>query len=213
AAGGPQQGAPPQALLPEGQTLRSLMGEEDRVEYEAALATLELPPGALDRFDPWFAGINLGMLTVVRKGYNPNAGADMALTKLAQEQGKDRAGLETAEFQLDMFDSTPIDLQLFYLDRTVEQLPRASDTIDTMLADWLAGNTEALAAVMNAGFEDPAAYEWLITRRNRNWAGWIDQRLDQPGVVFVAVGAGHLAGLGSVQEQLDELGIEVERVQ
>jgi uncharacterized protein YbaP (TraB family) len=34
----------------------------------------------------------------------------------------------------------------------------------------------------------------------------------RPGVVFVAVGAGHLTGTGSVQDQLTRAGLKVERV-
>lgn len=40
----------------------------------------------------------------------------------------------------------------------------------------------------------------------------IDKRLDKPGTVFVAVGAGHLAGKDSVQDQLAAYGHEAERV-
>jgi uncharacterized protein YbaP (TraB family) len=42
---------------------------------------------------------------------------------------------------------------------------------------------------------------------------WIKQRLTKPGKVFIAVGAGHLAGRGSVQEQLAKQGITATRVQ
>ncbi|MFD1959524.1 TraB/GumN family protein [Novosphingobium panipatense] len=53
----------------------------------------------------------------------------------------------------------------------------------------------------------------LITDRNANWAGWLKARLAKPGSVFVAVGAGHLAGPGSVQDQLAAAGIVSTRVQ
>ena len=43
-------------------------------------------------------------------------------------------------------------------------------------------------------------------------AKWISRRLEQPGTVFVAVGAGHLVGQGSVEDQLEKLGIESKRV-
>ena len=33
-----------------------------------------------------------------------------------------------------------------------------------------------------------------------------------PGTIFVAVGAGHLAGKGSVQDQLKTLGIKARRI-
>jgi uncharacterized protein YbaP (TraB family) len=55
-------------------------------------------------------------------------------------------------------------------------------------------------------------YQRLLTSRNANWAQWIEQRLQQPGTVFVAVGAGHLAGADSVQRQLRRRHVKVERV-
>jgi uncharacterized protein len=55
--------------------------------------------------------------------------------------------------------------------------------------------------------------ELLLTNRNRAWAEWIAARLDKPGVVFMAVGAGHLAGEQSVQAQLAARGIASSRVQ
>ena len=51
-----------------------------------------------------------------------------------------------------------------------------------------------------------------VARRNARWADWVSARMAQPGTVFVAVGAGHLAGKGSVQALLGEKGLKVERV-
>ena len=42
----------------------------------------------------------------------------------------------------------------------------------------------------------------------RRWADWIAARMQTPGTVFVAVGAGHLAGKDSVLVQLAERGID-----
>jgi hypothetical protein len=52
-----------------------------------------------------------------------------------------------------------------------------------------------------------------MVNRNQAWAEWLDQRLDQPGTIMVAVGAGHLAGADSVQTMLKARGIEAKRVQ
>ena len=66
---------------------------------------------------------------------------------------------------------------------------------------------------MNESLEaTPELARVLLTNRNATWAQWIKTRLDRPGTVFVAVGAGHLAGKGSVQEQLGALDIKVSRV-
>ena len=66
--------------------------------------------------------------------------------------------------------------------------------------------------MINAELTSPVLYERLLTSRNANWAEWIERRLAQPGTVFVAVGAGHLAGRGSVQDQLERRGVKVTRV-
>ena len=66
---------------------------------------------------------------------------------------------------------------------------------------------------MNADEADAGLTEALVTRRNQAWATWIEARLAKPGTVFVAVGAGHLAGPGSVQDQLAGAGVKTERLQ
>ena len=52
-----------------------------------------------------------------------------------------------------------------------------------------------------------------MARRNANWAEWLAKRLEEPGTVMVAVGAGHLAGKGSVQELLKAKGLKTTSVQ
>ena len=59
----------------------------------------------------------------------------------------------------------------------------------------------------------PEIAKVLIDTRNANWVRWLEHRLDQPGTVLVAVGAGHLAGKGSVIDLLQKQGYKVERVQ
>ena len=114
--------------------------------------------------------------------------------------------------QIALFDSMPQDAQLSFLDETVEALPKAKTTLDEMVAEWIEGDADQLAALMNAELTDPVLRDRLLTSRNANWAGWIENRLAQPGTVFIAVGAGHLAGVGSVQDQLRKRGVKVRRV-
>ena len=53
----------------------------------------------------------------------------------------------------------------------------------------------------------------LIVDRNQAWAHKIAGIMqDTPGTVFIAVGAGHLAGPDRLQLQLEKLGIETTRV-
>ncbi len=58
----------------------------------------------------------------------------------------------------------------------------------------------------------PELYEALLTRRNRAWTDWLIARLDRPGTVLFAVGAGHLAGRVSVQSMLAGRGFTARRI-
>ncbi|MDN3645466.1 TraB/GumN family protein [Pontixanthobacter aestiaquae] len=55
-------------------------------------------------------------------------------------------------------------------------------------------------------------YQVLLTDRNRNWAEWLENRLDTPGTILLAVGAGHFEGNDSVQNMLTERGLYAERL-
>lgn len=198
------------AMLPEGQTLRDLMTEENRAEYEAALDGLGVPAAALDPVEPWAATLNLSMLPLMQAGWQPNSGVEMVLRQRGED--KQRGALETVEEQVALFDTLPMDAQLELLDATVENIDQMVSSLDLMKVEWLEGDAAALGELMNAEMDDPALYERLLVNRNRNWASWIENRLDTPGTVFIAVGAGHLAGEGSVQSLLKERGLTVERI-
>ncbi|MCB2065068.1 MAG: TraB/GumN family protein [Erythrobacter sp.] len=198
------------ALLPQGTTLRSLMTEDNRAEYEATLAQLGVAPERLDPFEPWAAALDLSLRPLAQAGYQAGQGVELVLREHAE--GRQRAALETVEQQVELFDSLPMADQLTLLDETVEGIPETLSTLDALKAEWLAGDADAIATLMNADMADGDLYERLLVNRNRNWAGWIADRLDRPGTVFIAVGAGHLAGADSVQQQLAARGIAVERV-
>jgi uncharacterized protein YbaP (TraB family) len=66
---------------------------------------------------------------------------------------------------------------------------------------------------MNEGMRDtPELAKILLTDRNARWAKWIEARLQKPGTVFLAVGAGHLAGADSVQAFLARDRVKADRI-
>jgi uncharacterized protein YbaP (TraB family) len=197
------------APLAEG-ILRDLMKPEDRAQYEAAMVTLGVPVEALDRFEPWYAAMTLTLLQAQTRGFDADAGADATLS--ARAEGKARHALETVDEQIALFDALPMEAQLVFLDQTVESMGSSVDILAQMIDKWLLGDATALAEMMNKEIDDPVLYDRLLTARNARWADWIKQRMDRPGTVFVAVGAGHLAGKGSVQDMLRKRGLKVRRV-
>src|SRR3546814_1294920 len=72
-----------------------------------------------------------------------------------------------------------------------------------LIAAWARGDVTALEELADDELKaNPNVRKVLLTSRNARWADWIAKRMDTPGTVFVAVGAGHLAGDDSVQHML-----------
>ena len=191
------------AMQPDGVTLSAKLDEDARTAYFAALEKHGVPAALFDRVKPWFAAFTLAVLPLQSMGYTPESGADRAIHIAATKAGKRVIGLETADEQIGFFESMPEELQLVMLNQTIAELPELQSTIETMISAWSMGDLEMLAAVMNETVEvSPEIERILLTDRNARWVDWIAARLARPGTVFVAVGAGHLAGSGSLQEML-----------
>ncbi len=196
-----------------GISLRDKLTVEDRAAYEATMTKLNLPVGAFDPLDPWFASVNLSLIPLMRKGYATDQGVEDELLAQARARAIKITGLETPEQQLGFFDNLPEDVQIRFLNFTVATIDEAADGMEQMVAEWANANVNALGELMNAGLEDKILYETLLVNRNNSWAEWVDQRMAQPGTVFMAVGAGHLAGESSLQALLAQKGLVAERIE
>lgn len=182
-------------------------------EIQAAARDLGMPDGAIDRQEPWLAAMALARLAVNRAGYGADAGVEAALGQAAAKAGKRVEGLETVREQLSLFDHLSGPAQSAMLDATVRELPHTRERTARFVTAWASGDAETVGAEINRAMAaSPEVADALIARRNARWAQWVAARMDRPGTVFVAVGAGHLAGKGSVQARLGERGIKVERV-
>lgn len=201
------------AVLPEGKTLRPMLGEDQRKAFEAALAQYGMPAESFDRMKPWYAAIALATLPLAQEKLDAANGVEQLLGTKAQAQKKAHLGLETADYQLGLFDGLSPDVQQRYLGEVIRTLPEVKSQLENIITAWKAGDAERLASLINEGEDDPAMLEALLVGRNRNWADWVKTRMDKPGTVFLAVGAGHLAGNGSLQDQLKTRGIATTRVQ
>jgi hypothetical protein len=83
-----------------------------------------------------------------------------------------------------------------------------------MLSSWSRGDVPMVASVFNSDMSgSPELARALVSQRNANWSRWIEQRMAKPGTIMVAVGAGHLAGKGSVIAMLEKDGYRIHRVQ
>ena len=199
------------AMLPAGHSLRDMMTDAQRTRYEAVLASNSLPPAAFDQFEPWFAAITLSVLPLIKTGWTAESGVEHVINTQAGS-AISRSALETVDQQMSLFDNLSREAQIAYLAAVVDNIDQVVPSMDRMLAEWVDGDADDLADLMNESISDPALAKALLHDRNANWAAWIDERMDRPGTVFVAVGAGHLAGEQSVQDYLAQRGFTANRV-
>jgi len=147
-------------------------------------------------------------------GTSNTTGVETELAERFTAAKRPISGLETAAQQLGFFNTLSEAEQRRFLEDTVETSKTAKSDYKAMLRAWLTGNDKAIASSFDTENEiSPVLRDVLIRKRNIAWADWLAKRLNQPGQLLVAVGAGHLAGPDSVQRKLAARGIKVTRVQ
>ena len=186
---------------------------DKRPTLQRMIARSGVPESAFDMMESWAAGLTLYSLTASDLGLTGEAGAEADLRAAFTLAGKGIEQLETNEQQLSYFDNLSPEAQGVFLDSVVASPETVKGMFADMLAAWTRGDTEAIAASFNESM--PVGSDLrraLLTSRNRNWANWIDARMDRPGTVMVAVGAGHLVGDDSMLLMLSLAGHRAQRL-
>ncbi|MHA6202876.1 TraB/GumN family protein [Dyella soli] len=195
--------------------LSSKLDEADEQQLETAASLAGLPGGAaaLQSMQPWLAAITLSMAPLMQAGMDPELGVDKLLKARMQEAGKPIDGLETAEQQIRMLADLSEPMQLEFLRQSFKEASEGPQKLRELIDAWRDGDTAAIAHIEDEDLrkQSPRLYQSLIVERNQAWARVIAERMKQPGVSFIAVGAGHLAGPDSLQVQLERLGVTVRR--
>lgn len=187
--------------------------EDKRAALARAVAASGLPPAALDGMETWLVVLTLGDLATDKAGLSAERGADAVLTARAKAAGKPLVGLETATEQLGYFDALPEADQRALLVATLDDMATLPGDMQRLVALWQAGDVAAIAAEFDKEMRaTPRLQQVLVAERNRRWADWIAGVMNRPGKVFVAVGAGHLAGPDNLPDLLAAKGLTVERV-
>ena len=185
-----------------------------RAALEAALAKIHANPAQLDRVKTWAVGFQLLGLQFAQLGLQGQEGPEIVLRKEFAADHKPVDELETIRQQLSFFDGLSEKAQRDFLEGVLDSPQAMAKEFGAMLSSWSRGDVPMIATVFNADLSgSPELANAMVARRNANWSKWIEQRMAQPGTIMVAVGAGHLAGKGSVIAMLEKDGYRVRRVQ
>jgi len=194
--------------------LANRVASQKRAMLETAIAKTGIPRSAYDRMETWAAAFMLLGTQFKDLGLTGEAGVEAVLRTAFLQVGKPVDQLETNSEQLGMFDTLPESAQRALLEGAIDSPTEMRSQFQEMLGAWARGDVAAIGASFNEDLSgSPELREALLRRRNVNWARWIERRMATPGSVFVAVGAGHLAGADSVVAMLQKDGYRVRRIQ
>ncbi len=187
---------------------------DKREALRKMIASTGVPEMALDRMETWAAALTLLAMSFRQMGLDPEQGVERGLAATHSGARKPVKGLETVEQQFGYFDTLSEESQRTLLVGMIDDPERTRTEFQAMLDAWKSGDTDAIARTFDSETAlSPELREVLMKRRNAAWAEWLAKRLDQPGTLMVAVGAGHLAGTDSVQRLLEARGLRATRVQ
>lgn len=173
-----------------------------------------MPDTMISQMKPWFAGMMLAQVAYAKQGFTGEIGVEKILSKRAMKNEQQMSGLENAEQQINYFATMPMDEQISFLQISIEDFDKAGEQINAMLDAWIKGDVDLLAELLNESMESiPGVYDRLIIQRNKNWVTQIKGLMQESGIFFMAVGAGHMSGDGGIITLLKKAGYEVRRVE
>jgi uncharacterized protein YbaP (TraB family) len=185
---------------------------EQKDKLAAAITPLGLSTEQLGALQPWLADAMIQETVIEHLGYSPSSGVDSTLqAELPKER---KAYFETVAGQLALLAADPIDVQVKRLMTTVDTVPTLGKEMTDMTGAWSAGNVDVLAKqIADDPTMDESFTKNLLTNRNANWVTAIEGLLKDNHNDLIVVGAGHLAGDGSVVDLLGKAGFTVQRIQ
>lgn len=185
-----------------------------RAALQAELDQAKLTVADANGLKTWAVVLALAGVTLQKLGAERDAGVEHVVQDAFDARHKPVEGLETADQQFGFFDHLSEDAQRKLLVSTLDPDAKVQAEFARMIAAWSAGDVKRIAASFDEELKDsPELTDALLKHRNAAWADWVTRRMASPGTVFIAVGAGHLAGAGSVEALLAKRGVKIVRVQ
>ncbi|OJT95080.1 MAG: hypothetical protein BGN82_10195 [Alphaproteobacteria bacterium 65-7] len=194
--------------LPAGESLRALLPDDSRADYDAALAAAGLAPAQVDGMRPWLAALQMLFHQLARHNFSAGDGVDNKV--MAQVAGRERRYLETIEEQFALLAPDDPALEMEEFRASLKDLRDASAQIRPLVDAWQAGDQSALDDLINGGLADhPAARKALLDDRNARWLVQLRALLREKKTFFITVGAGHLTGPKGLPALLRKAGFRV----
>jgi len=209
-----QMGLITKSFMAGGKTLKDLLSPEDYTLVKSKMEEKGLPAGMFERMKPMFLST---LISNEEEGNSPPTGSmtsvEMELYRISRRQKLESTGLETAAYQMSIFDSIPYEAQAKMLVdglRSTDQADEGESELDMMLKLYRDQDITAMQSMISDVQYGMSNYEEiLLNKRNRNWIPVMSRLMREKPTIF-AVGAGHLGGASGVVALLRREGYRVE---
>jgi len=199
-------------MYTDGRTFSSAFSRETAALVAEKLKGTPLALELIQPMKPWMVTLMLEALGAQSAGLDPELGLDKHFYNLATDGRKQVIGLETVQYQIDRFDKMPDAMQEQLLRSELAEMETEKTSLRTLLTAWQSGDAAAIEKMLLMSFTDnPAAYNSLITERNRNWMPQLDACLKRSTPCFVIVGAAHVVGPQGLLALLRQRGYQIEQ--
>lgn len=198
------------AFMRDNLTLKDLLTTEDYQMVKAHFDKIGIPLFFLERMQPMFLSVfGYGEVKPGALESGEMLSYEFELNKLAKQQGKSTAGLETVEYQLSAIDSIPYEEQAQILVETIRESDKGADQLALMIDMYTNQRIDDMYTEVGTDSGNSADFEKiLLTNRNKNWIPVMSDMMKEGPTLF-AVGAGHLGGPNGVIRLLRQKGYKL----
>jgi len=201
-------------MLRNGDKLSNYITEDEYVFLQKVIPKLGISLKVITNFQPWFASIALSVGAVINEGWDPEAGVDRYIQRIATQRRLKISDLETIEVQMEALYNHPLDVQANMLKDTINELKDIRKLTLEMIDVWASGNESRLVDTFLEPMQEQAElYAKIITNRNKSWIPLLEDFAKKNQVTIIVVGTAHLIGDGGVVELLRQKGYDIKREQ
>jgi len=198
-------------MLPEGQTLRTVLTEEVYGRLEGLIGTSAME--SLSQYKPSVIVNSLQTSYLQQYGKFTKDGADFYYLDKSKHDKKSVGFLEDVKVQIDMLSDMADGIENEYVSDAIDGLPYLVFGTSMLVSEWkegIATMTEASLTAEKAQW--PTIYEVSILNRNSAWLPKIEAYLTTEPIEFIIVGMAHVYGTDGLLHQLGNKGYTIRQL-
>lgn len=207
------------------ESLKGILDSETYELLKKKLAEQGMPLDNISNLKPWVFLLMQQSQQIVQQmnqsQQKTECGLDFMITEQAQSQNKPTMGLETADYQIEMFVNLFIGIETEKLTEYIKVFVKSEISSNDYFKQEIngitnsidQGNVSQLEDLINDWCEtDAESCQSLLINRNYNWIPTIENFLQETEDKLVVVGAGHLVGEDGIINLLEKQGYRVRRL-